>query len=189
MTRTLWLVVLMYTGCTTPPPPGVLAPNAPTQSDLQSAEPVMHRGYALQPVASFEVTARVLGVEGYHGERHGRLAPYDVALGWGPMSDTAVLNELDILQHDRLYRWAGTDKAPNTRTIIRHSTNIHMVPSTAGLGGRIAGLRPGDVVTLRGQLVDVTSPDGSRWRTSRSRTDAGVGACEILWLEAAVPAD
>ncbi|GAB5520081.1 MAG: hypothetical protein RhofKO_23320 [Rhodothermales bacterium] len=149
----------------------------------------MHRGYTLQPVAAFEVTARVLGVARYHGEQHGRLAPYDLAVGWGLMSDTAVLNHLDIQQHDRVYRWAGTEEAPDTRTIIRHSTNIHIVPTTAGLGGQIAGLRPGQVVTLRGQLVDVTSPDGSRWRTSRSRTDAGVGACEILWLEDVVQAE
>ncbi|MEM6648344.1 MAG: hypothetical protein AAF730_19035, partial [Bacteroidota bacterium] len=60
----------------------------------------------------------------------------------------------------------------------------HVVPASAGLGGQIAGLRPGEVVTLRGKLVDALAPDGSLWRTSRSRTDAGMGACEILWLEA-----
>ncbi|MEM1094873.1 MAG: hypothetical protein AAGJ10_09745 [Bacteroidota bacterium] len=183
MTRVVLSLLALCWGCSSPPPPGVLAPDPPVQVSL-SAEPLAHRGYTLLPVATFEVTARVLGVEGYHGQRHGRLAPYDIALGWGLMSDTAVLERLDIAQHDRLYRWSRRDGAPDTPTIIRHSTNIHIVPASSGLGGRVASLRHGDVVTLRGQLVDALAPDGSQWRTSRSRTDAGMGACEILWLEA-----
>jgi hypothetical protein len=31
--------------------------------------------------------------------------------------------------------------------------------------------------------VDISAEDGWRWRSSRSRTDTGNGACELILLE------
>jgi hypothetical protein len=31
--------------------------------------------------------------------------------------------------------------------------------------------------------VDVSAPDGWQWRSSRTRTDSGAGACEVIWVE------
>jgi hypothetical protein len=45
-------------------------------------------------------------------------------------------------------------------------------------------LRPGQIVTARGYLVDVRGPGGFTWNTSLSRTDTGAGACELFWVEA-----
>jgi len=41
----------------------------------------------------------------------------------------------------------------------------------------------GDVVRLRGHLVDVDLGSGRTARTSRVRTDQGDGACEIFLVE------
>ncbi|RMH54721.1 MAG: hypothetical protein D6685_14545, partial [Bacteroidetes bacterium] len=120
----------------------------------------------------------------YRTDEHARLAPYDLAVGWGPMSDTAVLDDLTITQMHRFYRWQ-TRRYPIPRAeIIRHSTNIHIIPADDAVAGAVSRLRPGHLVRLRGRLVHVLGADGARWRTSLSRTDAGMGACEILWLEA-----
>ena len=46
-------------------------------------------------------------------------------------------------------------------------------------------VRAGQVVTLRGQLVDATRPDGFTWSTSLRRDDSGAGACELFLVESA----
>ena len=48
---------------------------------------------------------------------------------------------------------------------------------------RLRRLRPGQVVTLTGYLVDVRGPGGFRWNTSLRRDDTGDGACELMWIE------
>jgi len=47
---------------------------------------------------------------------------------------------------------------------------------------RVPPLDPGDLVTLEGELVDVTGPAG-RFATSLSREDIGNGACEVVFVE------
>lgn len=166
-------------------PPGVLAPEAPRQEPVADATPIRHRGYALTPVARFETRARVLGKKAYRRDATARLAPYDLALGWGPMSDTAVLEHLTVVQTQRVYTWRRAERFPLTpREVVLSSTNIHVIPATPAVESALARIREGHVVRLRGRLVDVLAPGGTRWRTSRSRTDAGVGACEIVWVEA-----
>ena len=41
----------------------------------------------------------------------------------------------------------------------------------------------GDLISLDGYLVSVSSDGGWRWDTSLSRTDTGNGACEIVWVK------
>jgi hypothetical protein len=44
----------------------------------------------------------------------------------------------------------------------------------------LSRLRPGQVVTLSGELVDGMRDDGMWIRTSLVRDDTGAGACEVL---------
>ena len=93
--------------------PGVLAPEAPVQTDADDTEPFGHNGYRIRPLADFTIKARVLGREDYRFDREAELAPIDLALGWGPMSDETVLDELDISQSGRWYRWSAKVLVPN----------------------------------------------------------------------------
>lgn len=164
-------------------PPGILAPEAPRQVDLAGAAPIAHDDYRLQPLARFELKARVLGREAYHFDREAELAPVDLALGWGPMSDTAVLDHIDITQSGRFYFWRA-DVAPIPREAIeRHSANMHLVPANASVERALKRVAEGDVVSLRGQLVEASSTDGFTWRSSLRRDDTGQGACELVWVE------
>lgn len=164
-------------------PPGVLAPDEPRQVALDQADPIRHNGYVLTPVARFEAEARVLGKKAYHDDETGGLAPYDLAIGWGPMSDSEILDQFTIIQTQRVYTWEAEEYPITPREIVYHSANIHLIPATPAVGGRLSRVKAGHLVRIRGRLVNARSPDGSRWRTSTSRTDAGIGACEILWVE------
>ena len=58
-----------------------------------------------------------------------------------------------------------------------------MIPATPDIESKLKKLRPGQIVTARGYLVDIRNADGFHWNTSLSRTDTGDGACEVFWVE------
>jgi len=60
---------------------------------------------------------------------------------------------------------------------------VHAIPADDKVESQLRKLRPGQVVTLTGYLVDVRGPGGFAWNTSLRRDDAGDGACEIMWIE------
>jgi hypothetical protein len=166
------------------PPPGVLAADEPLQQTLDHGTPIMHGRWTLTPRASYDITARVLGKERYSFDTIAALVPVDLALGWGPMSDGAVLAPLRIEQGARFYsvRWdADPPLAP--AEIMRHSANTHTIPATAALGRQLSALRVGEVVRLKGWLVDGVRDDGVTMRTSLTREDTGAGACEVMLVE------
>lgn len=166
-------------------PPGVLAPRDPLQQELASATPWEYLGYELRPRAAFAVEARVLSAEHYRWDGGARLAPVDLALGWGPMSDSATLARFKVTQGARFYTLYPRDDSLDLAVALRHSANMHLIPANDAVRRRLAAARTGHLVSLRGQLVDAARPDGFTWRTSLTRDDTGAGACELLFVESA----
>ena len=164
-------------------PPGVLVNAPPVQTSVQPFRFEM-KGYILTHKATFDITARVLGTESYYRNRESDLSHIDLALGWGVMSDESLLNQLDISQSNRWYRWKYEYTIPVSNSqIIANSSNMHMIPASDSIENTLEKLRVGDIVSLHGYLVDVDHKSGWQWRTSMSRTDTGDGACEIVYVE------
>ena len=167
-------------------PPGVLVPQIPVQLDLEPSWFDME-DYLVTRRAKFKIRARVLSTEKYYLHRESDLSPIDLALGWGPMSDEAVLDRLKISQSARWYRTYYEYPAPlGDEQIIQNSSNMHMIPAAKRISKKLKRLRKGDLVTIRGLLVDVDHQSGWHWRTSMSREDTGSGACEIVYVESIV---
>ena len=165
-------------------PSGVLAPNAPQQDDLGADAPVLqHDDVTLTTRAHFVVTARVLSREDYSWGADAKLIPEDLALGWGRMSDSAVLASIKITQSDRFYYWHVDQFPIPRREIETSSANMHMIPADAGVLYELKKVRPGELVHIEGFLVDASRPDGWRWKTSMTRDDVGAGACELVYVE------
>jgi hypothetical protein len=164
-------------------PPGILVAERPVQVDLKPPS-FMLDDYQLTRKASFEIRARVLSKEPYYLNRTADLAPIDLALGWGEMSDTAVLNQIDISQSARWYRTKYDLPPPiSEQQIIFNSSNMHMIPARKDIERSLKKLREGDIVFIRGYLVDVDHDSGWYWRSSMSRLDTGDGACELVYVE------
>ena len=166
-------------------PPGVLVATEPVQQ-LIPAKPLGDaHGFTLTAVALYSVQARVLRTKRYWADG-ADLVPYDVALGWGPMSDQAVLDQLRIAQSNRFffYQWRNAPPIPE-KEIACHAANNHVIAASSEVAKVIRKLRAGQVVTLRGYLVNATKADGFLWPTSLSRTDTGNGACELFYVESA----
>lgn len=164
-------------------PPGVLVAEAPQQATTD--RPAFPLGeFQLTPRARFELRARVLASEGYRLDAGARLSPLDLALGWGPMSDQSVLDLLEIRQGSRWYYLSWDQPLPlDDGQLFRHSANMHMVPAEDWVERRLKDARPGQVLRLRGLLVDALRDDGWSWRTSLSREDTGGGSCELVYVE------
>ena len=164
-------------------PPGVLVAAEPVQKDCAATSIGSIKGYAVTAVASYEIKARVLHTKHYWVD-HNDLVPYDVAMGWGRMSDQAVLDSLAVSQSNRFffYQWASEPPIPEDE-IISHAANVHVIAATREVASVVSGLRAGQLVDMRGYLVNVTGPNGFFWHTSLRRDDTGNGACELFYVE------
>ncbi|MGA9572686.1 MAG: hypothetical protein WBS20_01930 [Lysobacterales bacterium] len=163
--------------------PGVLVAEQPQQVAVQTST-FMLDDYQVTRKASFEIRARVLSKEPYYLGRTADLSPIDLALGWGVMSDSATLSQIDISQSGRWYRTRYDLPPPVAeQQIVASSSNMHMIPARKDVERTLKKLRVGDIVNLRGYLVDVDHVSGWHWRSSMSRTDSGDGACELVYVE------
>jgi len=162
-------------------PDGVLAEADPQQGDVKIGEKVRIGHWTLTVRATYQLTARVLASEHYHFDPLADLIPEDLALGWGPMSDNRVLRNVDISQSNRFYYWhASAATGISREAIITHSANTHVIPQNSLVARQLSQVRPGEVVTLSGDLVDGLRDDGRWINTSLVRTDTGPGACEVM---------
>ncbi len=163
--------------------PGEVAPNQPVQINLKDAEPFEHKGCDITPAAEFDITARVLAKKRYRFDREAKLSPFDFAMGWGPMSDETNLDEIDIKQSGRFYRW-WTDDFPIPRAEIeRNSANMHLIPADDSVYDVMKDVKAGNVVHIKGYLVKIRGEKGSYWNSSMTRNDTGAGACEVIWVK------
>ncbi len=163
--------------------PGILAPDGPAQSPVQDDRMFLHDEYMIHPLATFEVKARVLSRERYYLDRESDLAPFDLALGWGYMSDERVLSHLSISQSNRWYWWRARQLPIAKEEISANSANMHMVPADDYIKRQIKRARTGSIVKFKGYLIEAKGEDGWRWRSSLSRFDTGNHACELVFVE------
>ncbi len=136
------------------------------------------------PLARFAVKAVVLSTHRYHWDRGAEIAPVDLALGWGRMSEAEVINRLQISQDGRWfeYRWKGAPPLP-PEEIVRSASNMHLIPQGPEERAALLAVRRHELVAFSGYLVEVQGEDGGRWRSSLSREDSGGHACEVVWLQ------
>ena len=166
-------------------PAGVLVESEPQQIAISDGQEVIEHGeYHLKPLARFSLDARILHRKTYGYDRGAKLVPVDLAVGWGPMSDQAVLDRITISQSMRFYWYEYQLPPPIPKEqIISHSTNLHVIPATSAVASFCKSLRQGELVHLEGELVEATGPEIGTWRSSLSRTDTGNGACELMLVE------
>lgn len=140
-------------------------------------------GYRFSNPEPFDLEARVLSVRDYSNGRESELSPTDLALGWGRMMDDEVVRRIDISQRGRWYYWRTDDYPIPHQEIVHSSANMHMVPANETVARVLDEVDESDRIRVVGQLVDISAEDGWRWRSSRSRTDSGNGACELVLVE------
>jgi hypothetical protein len=161
-------------------------------SDTQAI--VAGDGNTLLPVAVFETRGRVLNIERFKPYQSLvnwvpglRPSTHDIGLGYGPMTDSANVERFDFSHEGVSHGLRALFARPRgamTQTefdaLAPHMTNVHVIPASAGIYAQLRSVRRGELVTLRGQLVNVRDATG---RVAATSTRAGDRDCEILWLE------
>ncbi len=101
------------------------------------------------------------------------------------MSDSAVLDQLKISQSMRFYWYEYRLPPPIPQDeIIRHSTNLHIIPADRCDREGMSIVARGRVDSSRRRIgrSDRTEYQGT-WRSSLRRDDTGNGACELFLVE------
>ncbi|MEN6624465.1 MAG: hypothetical protein ABFD50_23315 [Smithella sp.] len=138
-------------------------------------------GFEIQPLARYEIRAKVLSIKHYKYGRWAKLSPMDLALGWGPMSDNTIIRQLDISQDNRWYFYRWKDAPPiDPALIVRNSANTHIVPADDNIKSSLLKVRRGEIVRLKGYLINVRDSEGGSWSSSLTREDSGDHSCELM---------
>jgi PAS domain-containing protein len=167
-------------------PPGVTAPEEPVQEMVADLQPVEQAGFRLEKRARYRFTALVLRKEIYRIDAGANLAPVDLGVGWGRMSDPKVVAALEFSQLGRFLYWEPRNRATfplPLDEVIGSAAQVHAIPAAPHVERRLRSLRPGALISAEGWLVDARAPNGAVWRTSLSRADSGAGACELMLVE------
>lgn len=155
-----------------------------TAIDKEAAKLWAFGAITFEAKARYRIAARVLSTERYYLGWTGEVVPLDLALGWGELSDTSIDEVVTWRQGGRWYFWTWSERSTFTNAdVARSSANVHIVPATPNLARALLALDAGDIIQLRGFLVDIQGPGGARWRTSLSRNDTGGGSCELLYVQ------
>jgi len=162
--------------------PGLRVASVPEQTATDK-KPWMVGEAKIVPLAAYSLSARVLSRKRYFFDATAKIAPLDLALGWGDMSDAAVIKTLQISQGSRWYEYFYDENCPITPGAIGiQSANVHCLPADSFVEESLLSLRKNSFVSLRGYLVEVQFAGQPSWRSSLTRDDTGTGACEIFWI-------
>jgi hypothetical protein len=166
----------------------------PVQYTLTNVAPftIPDTGYSwtVTPKAGYYVTARVLSKYHYGYDpfdMRARVSPYDLAIGWGDMSDPSVDQWITWSQRGRWYYYEWVNSTPfSGQEIGLQSANTHIIPANDNITWVLDRVQINDVIYLEGYLVNIiTEIDGTKWYvdSSLTRADTGDGGCEQLYVK------
>ncbi|MCW8810006.1 MAG: hypothetical protein OQJ93_11725 [Ignavibacteriaceae bacterium] len=164
-------------------PPGITAPDQPRQTNLTTKKEWTIEDFKIEALAEYEIKARVLSRNNFSLGIESELSPFDLALGWGPMSDQSVIDKIDISQRNRWYNWYSDNLPIPKKEVSLNSANVHIIPQNETIEEKFEKVYKGSLVEMKGYLVKVTKADGWRWISSLKRDDTGGGSCELFWVE------
>ncbi len=93
-------------------PPGIVAPDEPVQVNLEPSPRFDAKGHTFVKRAKFDITARLLRKEIYRIDGSADLASIDLGVGWGPLSDSAMVEGLGYnLRRRRRIGYSGRSRS------------------------------------------------------------------------------
>lgn len=162
---------------------GVVAPKTPVQNTTFNTNKFKYRDITLIPQAEIKLEARVLSKNHYYFDTYTKLTPVDVVFGWGPMSNEKNLESLMVRQSERSFYWEMANPPLKQEEMWKHAANMHLIGSTEAIRNKINTLRRGQIVRIKGFLVDAKSPEGWTLKTSLTRKDIGKNSSEVVWIK------
>lgn len=140
--------------------------------------------YSVKYMEPFNLHARVILTTRYYDDQMADFCPIDLALAWGPMAEPGRLEGFKFSQRGRwLYNNAWSNDSVEYWDMRKHISNMHVIPADDVVKAQLFALKPNDSIYFKGHLVRVDNNEGRGiWVSSRSRTDIGGTACEIVYI-------
>lgn len=173
-------------------PPGRAVADAPVIEVGATREPWRDdKGFSYASLGRFAGRAMVLARRNYDIGEFAALAPTDLALGWGELSDPTVVDQLAFAQMKSFSaRFVAPDlrrgsalaqrSRPELDALFSALTHVHTIPGDAAIRRTLAGIRPGQVIRFEATLVDAKGPSGLSYRSSLALGDRN---CEVAWID------
>jgi hypothetical protein len=180
---TVVLIYFFYPETVVTYPSGVTAPDQPKQTNINVIKKWELDQFYFKALAEYQIKARVLSRNNFSIGKESEISPFDLALGWGPMSDQSVIDKIDISQSNRWYRWKADVLPIPAREISLNSANVHIIPKDETMKDKFDNVYSGSLIEMKGYLVEITTTDGWRWKSSLKRDDTAGGSCELFWVE------
>lgn len=177
------LVYVFYPETVITYPPGVTTPEQPMQKNINEPKGWTVGEFYVEALAEYSIQARVLSRNNFSTGKESELSPFDLALGWGVMSDQQVIDRIEVSQRNRWYHWQSDNLPIPKREISLNSANVHIIPKDEKIEDKFDEVYKGSLIEMQGYLVKVTTEEGWRWVSSLKRNDTGGGSCELFWVE------
>ncbi|MGD8590592.1 MAG: hypothetical protein PVG22_17350 [Chromatiales bacterium] len=174
--------------------PGIQVAQDPQVLPTHRAPWSGEQGLRYRPLQRLVIKARLLSRNNISLGSWDHISPVDLGLGWRRMSDTRILQQLDCTQYNApiggsrflsCQAHAGSDIRNWSRDkqaeLWRQLTHVHAIPATQQIEKLLSRLRPGQILALDGQLVEVQ--DNKRRTLLKSSTILGDRNCEVMWVE------
>jgi len=177
------LVYFFYPETVITYPAGITVADQPKQTNIIGTKEWKLDDFNFKALAEYKIKARVLSRNDFSVGKESEISPFDLALGWGPMSDQNVIDKIDISQSNRWYRWKADVLPIPAREISLNSANVHIIPKDEAIEEKFDKVYKGSLIEMNGYLVEITTADGWRWKSSLKRDDTAGGSCELFWVE------
>ena len=94
-----------------------------------------------------------------------KFSPIDYAVSWGFVYEARDARKISVNQYDRYLNWK-IDKLPvPANQAMQMVSNMHIIPANPKIAQQIKQVKRGDLVQLKGELVEVR--DKRIWCGSR----------------------
>jgi len=171
---------------------------SPLQKKVAGDKPIQFKrgdfNLTLKPLYRYKINGLIVSVNDYAlaGLRYQDFYELDLCMIWGNnvRSGAYRSRHVDFEHHGNVCyaRWSRGAAINGTEL-----SNTHVYATDEDLLDELNSLRAGDQVELDGYLVEVTAvpvrvspgrnPGTTRLKSSTTRTDKGMGACEILYAK------
>jgi len=162
---------------------GVTAPEGPkVERGFQLSEHQI-KHYTLEPKFRLKTTSRVLANKRYWFDEKSELAPVDFVLGWGDLSDERILDQVKTPIRSRDFK-VDVIRPPLTFSEIRSKLlYMHAIPSNEEIADQLKRVKPGQIVSIQGYIVDVYDRSDVLWTSSRQGTSAKLDNSQFVLVE------
>lgn len=161
---------------------------ASVERNIAKGLPPVLKSQSIEVLQPFKGDFRILGSKIYQDDAQAKFSPIDYSVSWGLFAEPEIARHITVNQYDRYLNWK-IDRLPvPAEQAMQMVSNMHIIPANPKIAKDIQKVKRGDLVRLKGELVEVKDHD-LVWTSSLTPTDRGDGACEVFrvssiqWIE------